>query len=286
MSERESVDFSILEKLQTSKAEISQDELIKILDENDFEYFKSKFNFLQEHRGFRPGKLHLLIGTPGSGKSTLTRSIVLEILEKVDTNIFLWLSEETIEEFKTSISKDAKGRKLDKLILFSEQNIEPGQFKKLGEAKSFFEEILKLNNPRFLVFDNITTSLFYMDRRPNVQSDISLWLKTIAEKLGIPFFLIAHTDAKSSDLNGRILDGNDIRGSKTIVNLVQYLYIFQRFLINNFPYPTLRIQKHRLHQVKNKMFYLVYSAEKNTYTGDKVISFKDFKEAYKSSDKL
>jgi adenylate kinase family enzyme len=273
-------------ELETTSAVLSDQERKQLLEENNHEYFKSKFKFIQETRGLRPGMVHMILGTPGSGKSTLSRSILAELLPQVDTCILCWLSEESVEEFKISASKNAVIGDLSKFQIFSEQDIKPETFEKLSDAKKFFEDTVRRLNPRIVFFDNITTSMLYMDHPARTQAATAKWMKAFAKEIGVPFFVVAHTKKDISDNTGKIIDGNDIRGSASIINLTPYLYIFQRFKIEEHFYPTVRIEKHSLHQIEKSMFFLEYSKERNAYTSDRPVTFNEFKEAYNRMNKL
>ena len=48
-------------------------------------FFKTRLNFLGQINGLRPQKFHLVIGTAGGGKSTLLRTILLDMVEILKT---------------------------------------------------------------------------------------------------------------------------------------------------------------------------------------------------------
>ena len=79
---------------------------------------------------------------------------------------------------------------------------------------------------------------------------------------------------------------NDIRGCKSIINVVQYCYILQRFHINEFYFPTLRITKHRGQTVDEKMYYITYDKEKNLYIEDRHLDFEEMKDNFKRRNVL
>jgi KaiC/GvpD/RAD55 family RecA-like ATPase len=56
-----------------------------------------QFDFLKGHNGFQAGMCHVLVGTTGTGKSTLARSILAQ--QAKETNVFYYSSEETKNEF-------------------------------------------------------------------------------------------------------------------------------------------------------------------------------------------
>lgn len=265
---------------QTAKTD--QGELQKIRAANNYQFIPSTFSFINEHRGFRPGQIHILLGTTGSGKSTVTRQMVIDTAAEFKT--LVWLTEETRNDFVVALSKNYPGNDIAQNILIqSEMDIErrePGFF------LNVLDNILMAENPGMVFIDNLTTSGFYMGLRPGDQEKIAWRLKKMFEKTEIPCLIVAHTRADVSDTSSRLIEDTDIRGSKTIANLAPYFYIFQRFEIGEKVFPTIRIKKSRMHQVESKLFKLIYSREKNSYTGDMAIDFQAFKEVFKQRNQL
>lgn len=258
----------------------------ELLEKNQKVYFKSNFGFINRHKGFRPSNLHLFIGTPSGGKSTLMRSLLLDVLEEIKNNekILLWLSEESEEDFLTEIFYSTNvTAPLHKIKIISETDFL--DMKPIDKFKVFAKEVSSMEYS-FIFFDNITTSAFYMDRKVDDQSTMAANFKKIANGSKVPVILFAHTGAQIADNNVRLIDQNDIRGSKTIVNLIQFCYIMQRFHIGDAIFPTIKITKHRGQIVNNKIFKLVYSESKRIYESDVELSFKDFNEAFKDRNVL
>ena len=87
------------------KAKLSPEEIEVLHEGADRVYFDTHYNFLKAHNGFRPGCMHMFMGTSHGGKSTLVRSLLTDIcLSGKDINgepnpVLLWLSEETVLEF-------------------------------------------------------------------------------------------------------------------------------------------------------------------------------------------
>lgn len=251
-------------------------------------FFGSNYQFLNEHRGYRPGNMHIFLGTAGGGKSTLVRSLLIDVLPRLKKGkkVLLWLSEETAEEFtiefgKTGIVKHGRPL-LDKLHIFSEQENDM-------DAKESLCELSRLamkDEYGFVFIDNITTSEFYMDLKPNVQSMVAKKIKGICQKAYVPFVLIAHTGAEISDSFSRLIVPNDIRGSKSIVNLAPFYYVMQRFLTDDSIYPTLRVCKHRGQIVNKSIFLLRFCQHTVLFKDDRSISFEIFKEAFKNRNTL
>jgi hypothetical protein len=98
--------------------------------------------------------------------------------------------------------------------------------------------------------------------------------------------LIAHTGAQVTENMRRMIDQNDIRGSKTITNITQFTYLLQTFYILNKRIPTLRTQKHRGQLVEENYFQLFFNKETFIFTKDRTIDFEEFKRLFKSRNVL
>ena len=62
----------------------SLEEIFNLLKERDKVHWYSDYHFLNEHKGHRPGALHLYLGVAHGGKSTLMRSLLIDALKKCD----------------------------------------------------------------------------------------------------------------------------------------------------------------------------------------------------------
>jgi len=246
--------------------------------------FKSKFNFISEHNGFRRGKIHVIMGTSGSGKSTLVRSLLMDLMEQnPHQNVLLFLSEETIQDFKMEIAHSNFCFKNRNIWIISEQEME-----NVDSSKFFIDlnEFITKNSIDFFLFDNITTSRFYNDIRPAEQGAFIRKLKKLTKEKKIATLLVAHTKADVWDNSPRLINENDIRGSKTIVNLAEFFYIMQRFQINEEYFQTVKIVKHRSQDPNNKLFVAEFDRKKKIYTRDLRINFERFKEIFNDRNKL
>lgn len=260
-------------------ADLTDEEIAKIKQKAQITEVKSNFGFIQGHRGLRLGALHILMGTAGSGKSTVTRAVISDMVKVNQESVYIWLSEESTTDFMIGLA-DNKVSKGDRSKLLIESEL---------DSESSVDEILervKFTGANVLVFDNITTSRFYMDKAPDAQAEFVTKLKKFASENEVAIFLIAHTGKKISDNHGQLITENDIRGASSIVNLANFFYILQRFEIGNRYFQTIRVQKHRGQQMRDRMFELVYSMEEHTYTEDKKIDFEEFKEAFNQRNKL
>ncbi|MEE8298424.1 MAG: AAA family ATPase [Thermodesulfobacteriota bacterium] len=272
---------------------MTKGERTAIREQADRCIWNSRFEFLTAHNGHRPGKIHVYLATPGGGKSTLGRSLILDAINsliesKEPGNILLWLSEESREDFLVELDRSGFDNKhLDRLLIFSE-------FDESDDLKSSSQVLTRLweicndedNNIVLTFLDNITTSATYMDQKPSIQSQVANALKRMASKLDIPLIIFAHTGAEINDNINRLINMNDIRGGKAIVNLAEFFYIMQRFILDQYIYPTLRITKHRGQDVDHGLYRIEYDREHRVYKQGFKLDFKAFKEAYNQRNTL
>jgi hypothetical protein len=271
---------SFIQRGTMSDAEQSQ-----LIWENEYQEFKSDFHFLNEHKGWRPGKVHTIVAPTHSGKSTMTRSLIWDFLiNNPCETVFVWLSEESAEDFRTEFAR----LRLDKLAtsrlyIGSEQDSTLG----LDNKKFIFAESIKEIRPSIVFFDNVTTSEFYMGRKVDEQSSFAMYLKRTCKEMKIPFVIIAHSGG-AIQMNKRLIELNDIRGGKDIVNITEFAYVLQRFRVQD-PmskkesyFPTVRIEKHRGYTCENLLFKLRFNKATVSFMEDKIVPWAEFKEAFKN----
>ncbi len=279
--------------------EFTKDSLTGILDlikEREKVHFYSDYKFLNAHKGHRPGNLHLYLGVAHGGKSTLIRSLILDALKRVGTDkkILVWLSEESENDFLIEFSMALRGFDqadaisiFKKLVVHSELSFSK-HFKNEDVSNKFkyFKDAIGRSDIDLIFYDNITTSCFYMDQQIETQSFFIKEVKEVVGEINKPLIFVAHTGADVTESSHRLINMNDIRGCKSIINVVQYCYILQRFHIGEFYFPTLRITKHRGQTVDNKMYYIKFDKEKNLYVEDRYLEFEEMKENYKRRNVL
>jgi ABC-type iron transport system FetAB ATPase subunit len=245
-------------------------------------HFHSQLNFLNAHNGLRRKSMHLLLGTTGGGKSTMVRTLLRDIIfnPKNDTQLCVWLSEESSNDYRSQVAYGLPSHdRLLKTQLFSELETE-----KLNEKT--FREWLDMFKPDVFIFDNITTSALYNDKNAKEQASFVTMLKKLTVEYNMATILVAHTDAKATDTMGRLINLNDVRGSKSVANLVEFAYILQRFEIGTTYFSTIRVEKHRSQELKHKLFSLQYNNQLRSFISDIPIQFEKFREMYKERNKL
>jgi len=246
--------------------------------------FYSRFGFLRTVKGLRPGCLNGFIGTTGSGKSTLIKTIVADTLK--DCNCLVWLSEESVEEYQPKINTIITDKLLlDRLFFIEEKKISEEYF--LDQRKFFFfmkESILK-SRANVLIIDNITTSYLYSEEVTiKEQGRSALFLSKIAKELNIAIVYVAHTKKTVNDTYSGMITKEDIRGSQKIVIMTEYLYILQKFQSGESAYPIMQICKHRFHEVNDRYYVLHY--KDGNYTKDKLVKFELVKQMFRQRDVL
>lgn len=246
--------------------------------------FFSQFDFLAGHNGFRKGNIHLFMGVSHGGKSTLVRSLIVDILcNRPKKKILLWLSEETRLEFLQEFSQTGFTEySEDQLLIFSEIDNPMGE----GKMLQTIENIVISKNVDIVFFDNLTTSKIYMDLAPAGQSSRIALLKKFATNWNVPLAIIAHTGAGITENYSGIISMNDIRGNKTIVNVAQFFYIMQTFIDGTNKISTLRIVKHRGFLVESTIYKLVFIPKAKMFGAGVAIDFAGFSTAYKNRNKL
>ena len=267
-------------------ADISGMEISDLAKKNMVVHHPSRFNFLSEHGGYKKGSMHLVMGISGGGKSTLVRSLLLDVLGSIKSKVLVWLSEEDTKTFMVEIAKtgvfEDLSEPMNNVSIYSELEQEK-------DAKGLCEDMRDLissGDYGFIIYDNITTSKMYAGARPNKQGDFAMWLKKQISDANIPALVVAHTRADVTENINRIINDNDIRGSKDIVNLSPFIYILQRFREGTSVFPTVTIQKSRGTNVKDTIYLLNYSKKHYINAGDKKISFQIFSDAFASRNKL
>lgn len=259
----------------------------------DARHVSSKFGFLSAHNGLRNGKLHVMMGSSHSGKSTLLRSLVFDALDNnPDKKLMVFLSEETTDDFirEIAVSKYRNKKGLDRLTVYSSfDSKKPTTLRELVL-------LVKETSPDIFFFDNITTAAFYEEASVKNQGQMVYILKDLAKEMNIPFYVVVHTGANVVDNMKRMVEMNDIRGSKQIVNMAEFFYIAQTFHTESYDgllrkkvpviRPMIFIKKHRGQDCKSRIFYLNYNEQKRIYESDREMEFSEVKHYFKERNHL
>jgi hypothetical protein len=260
-------------------------DLNAVEENSDVIDFKTRFNFLLSHNGIRKNKLHTLLAPTHSGKSTAVRTLVVDMMVmNPNSKILIWLSEESVNDFLIELKKCLPSTiSTDNLMVLSDINWNEYLSEKThDEIKAQIESFISYYKIDFVFIDNITTSKIYNDCTIKEQSQFANWLKKISQDCGV--LCIAHTN--TNEFNNRLINENDIRGSKTIINLSEFLYILQPIFIGNTLIQFVFIKKHRGQEVAAKFYRLNYDKHLYAFKDDYSVEFSSIAELFKNRNKL
>jgi hypothetical protein len=170
----------------------------------------------------------------------------------------------------------------DQFLIFSEMDHNLNEKQTLKAVSDIVTE----HQPDIVFWDNMTTSRCYMDKKVDIQSQVAKLIKNYADQWDIPIVVIAHTGANVTENHSGIINMNDIRGGKSVVNMIQFFYIMQTFFDGNDRTVTLRTAKHRGYVIDGPMYDLRFSRKAKIFIQSRGIKFEDFKNAYKNRNKL
>ena len=257
----------------------SNEEFKKANDSLYQKNFKSGLKIFSDHNGFISGELHTFVGTKGSGKSTWSKTILSDLCYS-ERGVLLYISEERKDKYVNGLnsafrmmknSDDSVKRYLDNIIVIGELDDD------IKTPKTFFESIrtlVKTCELEIVLIDNFTTS-FLSELPVSQQSAVLRGIKALADELNVPILVFFHT-AKLTD--PKRLDGDNIRGSATAINIGSYNYLINQHKspkgeIRNFVYT----EKARYHSKANKSMYEVkYNADVGLFTGCDKITMESY----------
>lgn len=263
------------------KKAAAKEEVKRFQEENEIQVAQSRFDFLNIHKGLRPGIAHGVLGTPGSGKSTLVKSILSDTAEKM--TCLAYLSEENIVQYQAKL--DLLGCKMDNVLFLQEKDLKTAGFEgNLDRLLMYlFEEIAAAGVGAFF-FDNLTTSKIYENLKPAQQGYFFTRIQNFCEENGIIFVYVAHTKQGISDNHRAFIEGEDMRGSAYPFTQSPYFYIFQRFTIGTKIYAFVRVRKRRFHEVEQEIFLLNF--KDGVYVDDKPLEFNKLNDFFKQRNHL
>lgn len=270
--------FSNLEK-------INFDNIDDLKKRNEtFVFGKTGLYFLDDHYGFRPSCLHVLLSSTSAGKTSLARKLVTKL--SIQNSIVWYATEETSDTWKLKFGSAKEKPNVNNIAFISES--------KLTEIGADPFEQIKMHmvtqKCKILFFDNITTSAYYNDKRPNEQSEFLTKLKSLCVQMGAAFFLIAHV---SSNLPpGRMFTSGDIRGNRSLANISEYWYNLHRLRLDHNDRPdglqlsVIHVEKARSHKNSDRAYQICYSESEEAYTTDSAISWGVVKDLFKKNIKI
>jgi len=240
-------------------------------------HFNSGLPFLKEHKGFRPGCLHGFLGLTSGGKSTLCRTMVNDLMfhnEKAVSTL-VWLSEDDANDWVLDLVGSRDSIDFDRLVVCAETNPDLVGLP-IKELRKKFVHTLEEAHPDILILDNTTTSALFGTTWQE-HKEMCAILKKVAQGLKMPIVYFSHTGAQCSAYNRSIIEPEQMRGFKDILNISEYFYVLQSFHIGKEIKTTVRITKHRLHNIVERFFMLDYSDRERSYNNCFPIDFSRFK---------
>jgi archaellum biogenesis ATPase FlaH len=264
----------------------------KLSDNTKFFLPETGMKFLDEHFGLRPGCIHTLMGSTGSGKSTLTQSLILKWGSSED--ILVYLTEESQERFETKLfeKNQTESEALSPhVFLMHEKTVlrthDAVNHRAMLQA---IEKGINESKAKIVIIDNLTTSAFY-DGNFNAAIPVLSGLRNMAEHYKIPIFIIVHTKKGVNENSKGLMDPDDVRGSANISNTSDYFYTFYRVgqstgTGNKTWGSFIYVNKSRDHDTQGYMYSLQYQPRNKLYIGDSRIPFTVFKNFMKERDKL
>ena len=266
------------------KFDLSKDRIAEVIKYTQTCHVRTDFDFLATHLGAKPGKIHVVLGVAGGGKSTTRNSLIVDYLgNNPGKKVLLWLSEESYDDFEKDLARNPEMLKwMDKIIVFSEQN-HVECFQTIEMAREKFKSSIYDSGCTFLLFDNITTSKLYGSTFSKQESFIE-YLKPVIEESNVPCFIFAHTGAHIKAGHKCIIDQNDVRGSKSLTNISEFLYVLQTISANGNTYSTIKNVKHRGTDIGHKLFIFDYSVEHRIYRRSNALDIDKFNLLYGEQD--
>lgn len=261
------------------KIETTEQELIDHKSIVNKTFIGSNFHFIDQINGLRPGCLHLLFGPTHAGKTTIIISILRSLfIKNRDINVGLFLSEEAPIDSKL---------KFNSMFTVAPRSTNIEIMSELDQNTDLLrlKEYISIVQPDVFIYDNLTTSRFYNDMSSKDQFTFINGLKKLCQENNVALLCVAHTGGQSA-FNNKLIDENDIRGSKSVTNLAEHLWALQPLEVGNTKRVFLRVLKHRGYNVKEKLFGLQYNPEKQMISLDEATSFEEFKRIFALRNKL
>ncbi len=267
-----------MREIKVRTAQMSRDEYDDELESLNEQRFTSKLHCLNIHKGLRSAEISTIIGPKGGGKSTFIRTIQTELLMQ-ERRVYSFLSEELIKKYNMPIFKsfnfalkedqDKVNSYLQNLYVDSQLEL-PKNCLTIEWLVARIEYMIENYGVDCIIFDNFTTS-FICSQLPFKSQAMAIHeFKRIAIKYDVPFLLVIHT-AKGTNVYSDLIDGENVRGDATSVNMGSYNYIITAFFRCDPVRTFLSIDKARYHGKANKKVYeLKYDADLGLFIKDQV----------------
>lgn len=247
---------------------ISDREKFHFKKTSEIVHFQTGFNFLNEHKGFRPKCFHTLIAPTGVGKSTLVQSIISNISKSesdgVGGDIVYYSSEEDTEQLKYKFSEtNARMGFLKNMKVFCEKE-------RNDITRETFLEMVAYYRPKILIFDNLTTSDL-VNCSLAEQSNFLSNVHRVIRETNTSLFLICHA-GKGVRTRNVMFDINEIRGTSYPVNKSEFIYTLQSLRVKDKNFTILHLSKSRFYAKENEYFLLNFDKRTRLFASDKPLT--------------
>lgn len=268
---------------------VNQDEIQAAIEDSRQRHFFTTFNHLDAHYGIRKGCYSVYMGTTGSGKSSLIKTIGAQASSTPHTKVLFWLSEEKKAKYAKGMDRycELSGIKLENISFFEESSINPDHIRTHDSFLAYFKEVVCSVGADMVIIDNVSTSRFYGPQTSLIdQGKTVQFLKTASQDLDIALVCVIHTSSHVSDNMGRLFTTEDVRGIRSISLEASYFYALQKFTRNGEIFLFLRTLKFREHAQASGTYLLKYDPALSLYSGDSKVDFEKVNEVFKTRDAL
>lgn len=258
----------------------SMPELAQIQKEDQLSrvsFWYSRFHFLKEVNGIRPARVAYLLGTTGTGKTTLLASIIAD--SAMDSKVLVILSEESPSRYAKTIYTANPGVNKENIKFVLEKDIPEDVRADQKKIWSWLQLYIIESGVRLVFWDNLTSSPSFSQRfGAQGQEWIVLKVREFCENMQIAFFIVMHTSKTITDNMGRYIEGEDVRGTQQSFISADFFYIFQRFSVGKLFYPFIRTVKHRGTSPKEKIHLLYFG--NGAYLKDNPSTYEEMNEVF------
>jgi KaiC/GvpD/RAD55 family RecA-like ATPase len=258
----------------------------RIADLKSFKFSKTGFNFLDDHFGLRPGSTHVILGTAGKGKSTLTRSIAKRLIE--NHKLLLVGTEESKSEVEVQMAlMEFNQYNTEKNLFYIHERedleINPSTTMSVSDWLQKIEGLMDSSGCEIFIYDNITCSFLY--EQIGNQQPMIFGLKDLLKRKNIPAIIVAHT--KKGVQSSHFFSEDDVRGSAQLALATEFLYAFNFFTQSTngeeAKTASIRIMKSRAYRNTGRAYELKFDG--NSYTGDRRIKLHDLEKLASKNSK-
>jgi hypothetical protein len=249
---------------------------------------QSCFSFLKNHNGIRPGCLHSIIAATGASKSTLVRSILLELAIK--SKILLLLNEESCEEYSLDMNLALRNsgmkeenieRVMKNIICIHEVDDDVPTSMNPEDERNFFKYIkqkIAQTQAEIFVYDNITSG-FISRLNPSMQNEASKEIIGLCRRMKIAMIAVLHT---VKDLKPNIMTRSEhVRGVAIFPINSSFVYTLSMFSYDGKKRAVLWNTKARGYpEADGKKYELTYNQKHRLYVADNNLTESGLVEIY------